>query len=199
MAPPPQAVIIAGPNGSGKSTAATALLPPDMVFVNADHIAQALTGIPGTPGNVTAGRLLLDRGEDLEANRQDFAFETTLASRMLARRVQKWRDRGYQVHLIFMYLPSADLAVERVEQRVQTGGHTVPEATIRRRFASGLRHFFHVYRDLVHTWRLYDNATQVPRLIASGTDLGVTRVEQPLVWSNLEAAAATWKAPSTDE
>jgi predicted ABC-type ATPase len=185
MATPPQAVIIAGPNGSGKSTAATKLLPPEMTFVNADVIAQELTGKPGTAADINAGRILLDRVEALEARQMDFAFETTLATKMLANRVREWRRAGYQVHLVFMYLPSADLSVERVEQRVNAGGHHVPEATIRRRFAAGLRHFFHLYRPLVHTWRIYDNSTIHPRLIARGTDAGVQRVDLPEVWSNL--------------
>ena len=182
---PPQAVIICGPNGSGKSTAATKLLPPEMIFINADMIAQELTGKPGTPGDINAGRILLDRVETLEAGRTDFAFETTLATKMLASRVKRWREIGYQVHLVFMYLPSADLAVERVEQRVNAGGHHVPDATVRRRFVAGLRHFFHLYRPLVNTWRIYDNSTLTPKLIARGTNEGVTKVAQEELWSNL--------------
>lgn len=182
---PPQAIVIAGPNGSGKSTAATRLLPPDMVFVNADHIAQEISGKPGTPGDINAGRILLDMVDTLEEGRADFAFETTLATKMLANRLRAWRAAGYQVHLVFFWLPSPDLSVQRVAGRVALGGHDVPEATIRRRFAAGLRHFFHLYRPLVDTWRLYDNSTTEPRLIARGRGGEVTRVDRPELWNRL--------------
>jgi len=185
MPTPPQAVIIAGPNGSGKSTAASQLLPTDMTFVNADVIAQELTGKPGTSADINAGRILLDKVDRLETNREDFAFETTLATKMLATRVRQWQEAGYQVHLLFIYLPSPDLSVQRVAGRVRAGGHHVPEETIRRRFNSGLRNFFRLYRPLVDHWRLYDNSSLEPRLIAKGTHDTLERVEQPDLWTRL--------------
>lgn len=185
-APPPQAVIISGPNGSGKSTAATMLLPADMTFVNADKIAEELTGKPGTTADINAGRILLDRVETLESNRSDFAFETTLATKILAERVKKWRASGYQVHLIYLYLPSDDLAVQRVEARVRDGGHNVPEPTIRRRFRAGLKNFFNLYLPLVDTWRMYDNSQPLdPQLVARGSG-GNTKVNQPALWEQLK-------------
>jgi predicted ABC-type ATPase len=182
---PPQAIIISGPNGSGKSTAATRLLTPTTTFVNADMIAQELTGLPGTSADINAGRVLLDKVDRLVAQREDFAFETTLASKMLGARLENWRAAGYQVHLVFFWLPSADLAVQRVAARVAAGGHHVPEETIRRRFASGLRHFFHRYRPFVDTWRLYDNSTTAPHLIARGSADGGLKVEMPAIWNKL--------------
>lgn len=186
VATPPQAIILAGPNGSGKSTAATILLPPDLTFVNADMIAQELSGQPGTSADINAGRALLDRVEQLELARRDFAFETTLATKMLQSRVKGWQEAGYQTHLVFMWLPSPDLAVERVLGRVRDGGHHVPEETVRRRFVSGLRLFFRAYRPLVESWRMYDNSTLTPRLIAKGAADGSLRVEQAEIWDMLE-------------
>lgn len=182
---PPQAVIISGPNGSGKSTAATTLLPPDMVFVNADMIASTLTGKPGTPGDINAGRILVDRIQALEQNRQDFAFETTLATKMLTTRVRSWRDSGYEVNLVYFWLQSEELAVARVESRVRAGGHLVPEPTIRRRYQSGLRLLFQQYMPLVDTWRLFDNSEAHPRLIARGSHNAPIRIEDVKTWDNL--------------
>ncbi|RYG70979.1 hypothetical protein EON77_13300, partial [bacterium] len=152
----PKAVIIAGPNGSGKSTAATRLLPAGMPFVNADNIAQELTGQRGTSADINAGRILLERVGRLESEGQDFAFETTLATKTLSARVEGWRERGYRVHLLFVWLPSDDLSVLRVQGRVRDGGHDVPEATIRRRYRAGLQNFFGLYLPRVDTWRIYD-------------------------------------------
>ena len=99
---PPQAVIIAGPNGSGKSTVAAILLPEGVTFVNADLIASEVSGIPGTPGDINSGRVLIDWVDSLERRGADFAFETTLATRMLESRVTRWREMGYQVHLLVL-------------------------------------------------------------------------------------------------
>lgn len=184
----PHAVVIAGPNGSGKSTCARLLLPPDMVFINADMIAQELSGEPGMAANLRAGRILVDRLDQLEDERRDFAVETTLANKKLVPRLQRLKDSGFSTHLIFVYLPSADLAVERVASRVRAGGHDVPEDTVRRRFASGLRQFFRVYAPLVDTWRMYDNSRIAdPELIAHGRASFPTRVELPELWAEIES------------
>jgi predicted ABC-type ATPase len=183
---PPQAVIIAGPNGSGKSTAATVLLPEGMTFVNADLIASEIAGKPGTPGDINAGRVLLDQVEKLEAKNDNFAFETTLATKMLCSRVRKWRDRGYKVHLVYFWLPSADMAVLRVQQRVKDGGHHVPEDTVRRRYVASLSNFFRTYSPLVDTWRIYDNSRGAePRLIARGGSDGVVKIHDADTWNRL--------------
>jgi predicted ABC-type ATPase len=183
---PPQAVIIAGPNGSGKSTAATMLLPTGMQFVNADLIAQEISGQRGTTADINAGRLLLQRVDALESARRDFAFETTLATKMLADRVRHWRSIGYQVHLIFFYLPSEDLAVERVRGRVLEGGHDVPEQTVRRRFRSGLSNLFGIYMPLVDSWRMYDNSGEHgPALVAKQAPDGTVSVVDRELWETL--------------
>jgi predicted ABC-type ATPase len=183
---PPQAIIIAGPNGSGKSTAATVLLSSTMTFINADMIAQEISGVRGTSADINAGRILLDRLEALESDRNDFAFETTLATKMLHTRVKNWNDDGYQVHLVFFWLPSPDMCVLRVQGRVADGGHHVPESTIRRRYHSGLKLFFNVYRHLVATWRLYDNSqASDPKIIARGREDGSVKIHQPEIWNKL--------------
>jgi predicted ABC-type ATPase len=190
MPTPPQAVIIAGPNGSGKSTCATMLLPPDMTFINADQIAQEQTGKKGTTADIGAGRVLLRRMDELVAEGEDFAIETTLATKTLADRVHSLRKRGYQTHLVFFWLPSDDLAVERVAARVRDGGHPVPEETIRRRFKKGLRHFFETYSPLVDTWRMYDNSDgQGPKLIAKGAGQEL-EVQQPEQWNQMHKGDA---------
>jgi predicted ABC-type ATPase len=181
-------VIIAGPNGSGKSTCAVTLLPQDLPFVNADMIAAELSGVPGTTADINAGRLLLDRVGKLEEAREDFAFETTLATKMLRDRVVAWQKAGYQVHLLYFWLPTPDMAVQRVAARVRAGGHHVPETTVRRRYASGLRNFFQLYLPLVDTWRMYDNSRGLdPLLIAKGTGEATTKVALPEVWASLTA------------
>ena len=115
-----------------------------------------------------AGRLMLELIAEHFARGESFAFETTLAGRNFARAIEEWRSAGYQVSLIFLALPSPDLAVQRVAQRVHQGGHAVPDEDVRRRFDRGRDHFETLYKPLVDRWALYDNAGEVPVLIAAG-------------------------------
>jgi predicted ABC-type ATPase len=166
-------VIIAGPNGAGKTTFAQEFLPleagcPD--FVNADLIARGLSPFAPEKAAFEAGRIMLDLITRKVARGENFAFETTLSGRNYANRIPRWRKAGYHVKLIFLSLPSADLAVARVRARVAQGGHRVPEDVIRRRFSSGLVNFHAIYRPLADSWILYDNSGRPPRVIESGAN-----------------------------
>ena len=135
----PSVVILAGPNGAGKSTAAPALLEGTLAvneFVNADVMARDLSADDPDSAAIAAGRVMLTRLSELAGGRGSFAFETTLASRTFAPWLRDLRASGYDVQLVFLWLPSADFAIERVADRVRSGGHNVPEETIRRRYGS---------------------------------------------------------------
>lgn len=176
----PTVYVIAGPNGAGKTTFASEFLP-DFVdcreFLNADLIAAGLSPFAPETQNVRAGRLLLERIRELAEDEQDFGFETTLSGRSYARMLRQMKDNDYRVVLFFLWLPSADMAVSRVANRVRQGGHNVPEADIRRRFDSGLRNLFHLYRPLADRWWLYDASRLPPSIIASEED-GTLTIQQ---------------------
>lgn len=186
----PLVVVVAGPNGAGKSTMAPRLLQEALAvteFVNADAIATGLSAFRPDSVAIGAGRVMLARIRALAQARADFAFETTLASRSFARWFGQLQRSGYLVHLLFLSLPDADLAVARVAERVRQGGHAVPETVVRRRFAAGLRNFFRVYRDISDTWQMLDNSSLGrPRLIASGRKQQDATVMDHDAWANLE-------------
>lgn len=164
----PKIIIIAGPNGAGKTTFAREFLPNEAgcpVFVNADLIAAGLSPFAPERAALQAGRLTLQAIARHMAGRESFAFETTLSGRAYARQIPQWQALGYRVELFFLSLPSADMAVQRVAERVRQGGHNIPEATIRRRFEAGRRLLAEVYRPLVNQWVLYDNAGESPLLM----------------------------------
>jgi predicted ABC-type ATPase len=164
-------VIIAGPNGAGKTTFAQQFLLreagcPD--FINADLIARGLSPFGAERAALQAGKVMLGQIGLKVRRGESFAFETTLSGRNYARHIPRWQQAGYHVKLVFLSLPSADLAVARVKARAAQGGHNVPEDVVRRRFDAGLRLFDAVYRALVDSWVIYDNSGCVPRLLADG-------------------------------
>ena len=185
----PCLVVLGGPNGAGKSTAAPALLRDTLAvteFVNADTIARGLSGFDPDAAAIGAGRVMLARLDELEREREDFAFESTLASRSFAPRIERLRRAGYLAHVVFLWLPSAEMAIARVRERVRRGGHDVPDATIRRRFARGLRNFFDLYVPLGDSWRLYDNSTAPdPVLIAETVGDGESKVHDEETWQEV--------------
>jgi len=184
-------ILLAGPNGAGKSTCAPALLRGALrveEFVNADVIARGMSAFRPDSASLDAGRVMMARLKRLGSESKDFAFETTLASRSFAPWIRDLESRGYVFHLLFIWLPSADMAVERVRERVEAGGHAVPEETVRRRYAAGLRNFFGLYRPLARTWRFYDNGNPGgPQVVASGIGKEVTDVADPILWNSIEA------------
>ena len=168
MADGKRVIIIAGPNGAGKTTFAREFLPNEAgcpVFVNADMIAAGLAPFAPESAAVQAGRLMLQELRRHFAARESFAFETTLAGRAYLHHIRQWQAAGYRVKLIFLRLDSPEEALARVAQRVRQGGHDVPAATLRRRFAAGWMNFEALYAPLVDAWALYDNGGPLPLLL----------------------------------
>jgi predicted ABC-type ATPase len=183
----PHVLILAGPNGAGKSTAAPWTVPSVGIlhFVNADVIAQGLSGFNADAVAIQAGRVMLTRLKQLASERASFAFETTLASRNFVPWIAQLRESGYVFHLYFFWLPTPELAVERVATRVSQGGHGVPEETIRRRYTRGLENFFRSYLPLADDWRLYNASGVSPVEVAFGYHSAPTVVLDATVWQSL--------------
>lgn len=181
-------VVIAGPNGSGKSTIAPSLVRDFLgihEYVNADAIAVGLSAFNTASVAIEAGRIMLQRMNELIHRRQSFAFETTLASRTFAKSIESWRDRGYEVHLFFMSLPSPEIAYARVWTRVQSGGHDIPTVVIQRRFKRGLENLFKLYLPIVDSWRIYDSSSEFPELVAHGDITGHESILNRPRWDQL--------------
>jgi len=157
----PNLYIIAGPNGAGKTTASYNLLPEILHctnFVNADEIARGLSPFAPETVAIQAGRIMLDRIEELLPQRVDFAIETTLATRSYVQLVRRAQALGYKVHLIFFFLENEEQAIQRVAQRVLNGGHNIPEDDIRRRFKRGIYNLIHLYMPICDSVLVYNNA-----------------------------------------
>ena len=164
-------LIIAGPNGAGKTTFAMEFLPHEAdcpIFINADLISAGLSPFRPDRAAVRAGRIMLSRIHEHIARGESFAFETTLSGRGYARLIPGWRRQGYRVTLFLLRLPTPEVAIARVRQRVREGGHDVPEAVIRRRYDAGWRNWERLYKGLVDEWAVYDNSGDTPVLLAEG-------------------------------
>lgn len=161
--------IIAGPNGAGKTTFAKRFLFSEVAvveFVNADLIAEGIKGGTATSRMAEAGRITLEKINQLVSSGLSFAWETTMSGRTAARWIRAAKAKGYFVRLYFFWLDCADQSIERVCRRVAQMGHHVDESDLRRRFARSIRNFFEVYAPLADAWKLYDNSQDSFRLVA---------------------------------
>lgn len=180
--------IISGCNGAGKTTASYTILP-DMLncyeFVNADEIAKGLSPFNPNKVSIKAGRLMLARINELLENNVDFAFETTLATKGYVKKVLKAQKKGYFVTVLYFWLNSPELAIERVRIRVQEGGHDIPEETIRRRYDLGIKNMFDLYVPIADYWMFIDNSKTPFEIIAEGQKVNEV-IKNELIWKTLK-------------
>ena len=165
----PDLYIIAGPNGAGKTTFAREFLPNYAEcknFINADLIAQGVA--PFSPEAVAfhAGRLMLEEINHCVKRGEDFGFETTLSGRSYLGLIRRLKKLGYRVHFFFLLVPTVDLALTRVRERVREGGHDIPETVVRRRFGRSMQNFLAHYRQLGDSWIVFDNSGASPTIVA---------------------------------
>jgi len=164
--------IIAGCNGAGKTTASFTLLPKMLgckEFVNADEIAKGLSPFQPEKISIEAGRIMIKRINELLQKNENFAFETTLATKSYKSKVKYAQYKNYTVTLLFFWLQNIELAVERVKIRVAEGGHNIEKAIIKRRFVSGIKNLFEIYLPIVDEALIFDNSDLRPELIAEKT------------------------------
>jgi predicted ABC-type ATPase len=164
----PRCIVIAGPNGAGKTTFAREFLPREagvIHFVNADLVAGGLSPLRPELAARRAGRLVLAELNRLAKSHTDFAFESTLSGRTYLGLLRRWKTAGYRVEIVFLFVPSVDIALQRIAVRVRQGGHNVPRRDAIRRFDRSWNNFRTRYRPLADRWAVYDNAGDVPRLL----------------------------------
>jgi predicted ABC-type ATPase len=164
----PNLYVIAGPNGAGKTAFARKFLPQYvecLEFVNADLIATGLSPFVPERAAIHAGRLMLEQIHSLAERGLDFGFETTLSGKTYVKLLQEMKKGGYLTHIFFLRISNVKLALERIQLRIQNGGHRVPEVIVRRRFSRSLPNFFRFYKPLADLWTIFDNSGDVPKMI----------------------------------
>ena len=192
----PRLYIISGCNGAGKTTASYSLLPEMLncsEFVNSDEFAKSLSPFKPENASIQASRYMLMKIRYLLKKRSDFAVETTLATRTLLKTVRMAQKEGYTVTLLYFWLNSPELAVERVRARVAAGGHDIPEETIIRRYHTGIYYFFNLYSPICERWILADNS-QIPfKVIAEGSKNDLLTVRNEETYQKIKAISDEWQ------
>lgn len=184
----PKLYIISGCNGAGKTTASYTILPEMFGLrecVNSDEIAEKLSPNKPEAASIRASRIMLERMNELLDRRVDFGVETTLATRSLLRVIEDAKSLGYVVILIYFWLNSPDLAVERVQKRVASGGHNVSEPTVRRRYVQGLINLMERYIPVVDSWMIFDNSSTPAVLIAEGGIEKLTKIQTAPLYNKI--------------
>lgn len=182
--------IIAGCNGAGKTTASYIVLPKMLgckEFVNADEIARGLSPFNPESVAIAAGKLMLQRMNDLLSDGNDFAFETTLASKYYAKFIRLAQDKGYFATLLYFWLPTPEQAIDRVGMRVRNGGHNIPEVVIRRRYANGICNLKNLYIPICDYWTIFDNSSvdQQIKIVAAGEKNRIIQIGDALSYQKI--------------
>jgi predicted ABC-type ATPase len=133
---------------------------------------------------------MLKRFEELLGAKRSFAFETTGSGTNYIKHLREAQISGYEVYLMFLWLPSPDLAVERVANRVKQGGHFIPEDTIRRRYLAGRKNLIKYYLPLVDRALILDNSIAGSNKIIARKHLGHDlKIEEPDIWKEIQRVA----------
>ena len=182
--------IISGCNGAGKTTASFTVLPEILQckeFVNADEIAKGLSPFNPESVAIEAGRLMLQRIDELLERDETFSIETTLATKSYINLVRRAQAKGYRVHLIFFWLETSELAVQRVAERVSKGGHNIPTEVIHRRYVAGIRNLFKTFMSEVDLWMIYDNSRTPRTFVAKGGRATEVEIVSEMIYNKIKA------------
>ncbi|MEI8390693.1 MAG: AAA family ATPase [bacterium] len=162
--------IIAGANGSGKSTLAGELLPEEQLeFLNADDIAREICPENIESVRISAGKEVYKRLESYFNQEISFAIETTLAGSNHLKTIKKAKNLNYEVTLIYSFVDSPEICINRIKTRVLKGGHHIPDEDVIRRFYRSKNNFWNKYKDTVDNWMIFYNGIEKTELIANGT------------------------------
>lgn len=181
--------IIAGCNGAGKTTASYTILPEILnckEFVNADEIAKGLSPFQPEGVAIEAGKIMINRINELLNNHESFAFETTLSSKSYKNKIIEAKKNGYTVTLLFFWLQNIELAKERVKIRVLEGGHNIKGDVIERRYINGIRNLFEIYLPIMDGVFFIDNSQGKHEFIAQKTVDGKLTIVNELKFSELK-------------
>jgi len=134
-------------------------------FINADLIADGLSPLDPSRVQLEAGKTLLREIKAHVEKVEDFAFETTLSGRSYMRLLKELRSKGWKIILFYLWIPSAEFSRLRVQQRVEAGGHDIPDEAIARRYSRTVSNFLTVFIPLCDEVSCYDSSNPKPVMV----------------------------------
>ncbi len=185
----PNLYIISGCNGAGKTTASFTVLPEMLdckEFVNADEIAKGLSPFQPESVSFQAGRIMIERIDELLNSEVDFAFETTLTTLSYLNTIKIAKEKGYSITLLYFWLNDVNLAIERVKTRVSEGGHSIPEETIRRRYFRGISNLINRFTSICDYWLVINNSSRPFTFVAEGQGKAEIKIHDEIVWQQIK-------------
>jgi len=188
----PTLYIIAGCNGAGKTTASYTILPEMLnckEFVNADSIALGISPFQPDKAAFEAGRVMLQRIDQLINDKVNFAFETTLSTKSYKETIKKARQKGYKIMLLYFWIDSPKLAIDRIKKRVEKGGHHIPDNIVKRRYKRGLENLFSIFIPLCDYWLIIDNRQLQPFNVADGNYKVEKSIYNAEIWQRIQSSA----------
>jgi predicted ABC-type ATPase len=141
---------------------------------------------------------MLERMLELVRNGASFAFETTCSGKSYLRLVKEWQALGWRISLLYLWLPTPEHSVLRVAQRVRSGGHGIPEKTIRRRYLAGLQNVVELYMPLADAARIYDKEHGSMKLVAEKDYSGQLVIHDGRTWKRIQEQRHEASEPAGD-
>jgi predicted ABC-type ATPase len=188
----PNLYIIAGCNGAGKTTASYTVLPEILdckEFINADEIARGLSPFQPEKVAITAGRIMLQRIDELINLKVDFAIETTLTTKSYANTIETAKQNGYDVTLVYFWLKDVELAIQRVNTRVKEGGHYIEDEVIKRRYKKGVFNLINIFTVVSDYWVVLDNSDKHYTFVAEGNSNQRIIIHNSEIWETIKSKA----------
>lgn len=168
---PPELIIVAGANGSGKTTFAKPFTEElGYQFLNADEITKELEEQGLQNALVKAGRIFFAKLKQYIENKENFVVETTLSGSYINKVALKAQKNGYLVRIIYIFLETPKLCIERVKIRVKKGGHDVPTEAIVRRYYRSKDNFWNNFTEIADKWTLIYNGEYSFQQVAVGIE-----------------------------
>lgn len=116
-----------------------------MNYLNADEIAKEIS-IDYDKNKLAAGKEFFNRLSIYKEKKQSLLIESTLAGAYLARLIESFRKSAFTVTIVFIFLETPEVCVERIKERVKKGGHHVPDEDVKRRYYRSIRNFWNSYK-----------------------------------------------------
>jgi len=128
--------VFAGNNGSGKSTFRNLIAEKQGIQTNVDPDSLAKKYTENK--EIRAGREAIRLIEGLIIGRMDFSMETTLSGRLPLRQIDSAKKNGFKIIIYYMGVEKLSINLNRIRQRVEQGGHNIPEEDVLRRESRSL-------------------------------------------------------------